>query len=138
CHKQFINKEINHIGFVQLQNQYDEWRLGKWNANPNPADRLRCQQCHMYYQSAPNVALADPYDLKVRLGLKHRNHWFAAANQWIPDVIHSPDAAAQNARVTQWLEGKKYIPEIAKVWPKGPVVPIKIVPPQNVRRGRNA
>ena len=135
CHKQFIDKEINHVGWVQLQNQYDDWKHGKWNTDPNPAHRLRCQQCHMYYQQAATVALADPYDLKEGLGLKHRNHWFAAANQWMPDVIHSPDAAGQTQRVTQWLKGEKYIPEIANVWPKGPVLPIKIVPPQAVRPG---
>ena len=133
CHKQFIDKEINHVGWVQLQNQYDDWKHGKWNTDPNPAHRLRCQQCHMYYQEAPSVALADPYDVKAGLGLKHRNHWFAAGNQWMPEEIHSPDAAGQTQRVTEWLEGKKYIPEIANVWPKGPVLPIKIVPPQPVR-----
>jgi Domain of unknown function (DUF4405)/Cytochrome c554 and c-prime len=135
CHKQFIDKRINHVGWVQLQNQYDDWKHGKWNTDPNPADRLRCQQCHMYYQPAPSEALADPYDLKAGLGFKHRNHWFAAANQWMPGVIHSPDAAAQTERVIQWLKGEKVIPEIAKVWPAGPVLPIKIVPPQPVRPG---
>jgi Cytochrome c554 and c-prime len=135
CHKQFIDKEINHVGWVQLQNQYDDWKHGKWNTDPNPAHRLRCQQCHMYYQKAPSVALADPYDLKTGLGLEHRNHWFAAANQWMPEVIHTPDAAGQTKRVIQWLEGGKYIPEIANVWPKGPVLPIRIVPPQPVRPG---
>ena len=138
CHKQFIDKEINHVGWVQLQNQYDDWKHGKWNTDPNTAHRLRCQQCHMYYQKAPSVALADPYDLKTGLGLKHRNHWFAAANQWMPKVIDSPDAAGQIARVKQWLEGKKYIPEIAKVWPQGPVLPIRIVPPQALRPGEKA
>jgi len=136
CHKQFINKEINNIGFVQLQNQYDEWKHGKWNTSPNPAHRLRCQQCHMYYEKAPSIALADPYDLKAGLGLKHRNHWFAAANQWMPEAIHTPDAAGQTQRVNQWLKGKKYIPEIGKIWPKGPVVPIKIVPPRSASPGR--
>ena len=138
CHKQFIDKRINHVGWVQLQNQYDDWKHGKWNSDPNTAHRLRCQQCHMYYQDAPSVALADPYDLKAGLGLKHRNHWFAAGNQWMPDVIHSPDAAGQIQRVNDWLQGKKYIPEIAKVWPKGPVLPIKIVPPQTLRPGQKA
>ena len=135
CHKQFIDKEINHVGWVQLQNQYDDWKHGKWNTDPNPTHRLRCQQCHMYYQEAPSVALADPYDLKSGLGLKHRNHWFAAANQWMPEVIHSPDARAQEERAIEWLQGKKYIPEIADVWPQGPVLPIRIVAPQTARPG---
>lgn len=137
CHKQFIDKEINHVGWVQLQNQYDDWKHGKWNTDPNPARRLRCQQCHMYYQNAPNPALADPYDLKTGLELKHRNHWFAAGNQWMPIAIDSPNAREQTERVVEWLQGKKYIPEIADIWPKGPVLPVRIVPPQMIRPGEN-
>ncbi|TAM84663.1 MAG: hypothetical protein EPN47_00680 [Acidobacteria bacterium] len=138
CHKQFIDKEINHVGWVQLQNQYDDWKHGKWNTDPNPEHRLRCQQCHMYYESAPNRALADPYDLKTGLELKHRNHWFAAGNQWMPAVIDAPDAQEQTERVVHWLRGEKYIPEIANVWPKGPVLPVRIVPPLPVRPGEKA
>lgn len=135
CHKQFIDKEINHVGWVQLQNQYDDWKHGKWNTDPNTAHRLRCQQCHMYYQESRSLALADPYDLKAGLGLKHRNHWFAAANQWMPAAVNAPDSKAQTERVITWLKGAKYIPEIAKLWPKGPVLPIKIVPPRSIRPG---
>ncbi len=138
CHKQFIDKEINHVGWVQLQNQYDDWKHGKWNTDPDPAHRLRCQQCHMYYQKGASPALADPYDLRVGLGVAHRNHWFAAGNQWMPNVIDSPDAAGQTQRVTEWLQGKKVIPEIADVWPEGPVLPIKIVTPEPVRPGEKA
>lgn len=127
CHKQYIDKNINHVGWVQLQNQYDDWRMGKWNTAPNPAYRLRCQQCHLYYETATNQAEADPYDRKVGLGFKHRNHWFAAANQFIPEMLHTPDWRRQNQRVDQWLEGKKVIPEIADIWPAGPVTPIELL-----------
>jgi hypothetical protein len=127
CHKQYIDKYINHIGWVQLQNQYDDWRLGKWNTAPNPADRLGCQQCHMYYQTAANKPEADPYDHEIGLGLKHRNHWFAAANQFVPRFLHTPDWRGQEERVNLWLEGKKVIPEIASIWPAGPVLPIKLL-----------
>ncbi len=127
CHKQYIDKNINHVGWVQLQNQYDDWRMGKWNTAPNPANRLRCQQCHMYYRTAASRAQGDPYDLKIGLGLKHRNHWFAAANQFMPAMLRSPDWRRQDVRVNQWLEGKKVIPEIASVWPTGPVMPIELL-----------
>lgn len=126
CHKQYIDKSINHVGWVQLQNQYDDWRMGKWNTAPNPADRLRCQQCHMYYESAANRSEADPYDRKIGLGLKHRNHWFAATNQFVPAFLHTPDWRNQDKRVDQWLAGKKVIPEIASIWPTGPVMPIEL------------
>ncbi len=138
CHKQSIDKTINHVGWVQLQNQYDDWKNGKWNTDPDPSRRLRCQQCHMYYEHAPDPALADPYDVKAGLGQAHRNHWFAAGNQWMPDVLQTPDAANQVQRVTDWLQGKKVIPEIADVWPAGPVLPIHIVPPDQIRSGQNA
>ncbi len=127
CHKQYIDKNINHVGWVQLQNQYDDWRLGKWNTAPNPTHRLRCQDCHMYYQTVASPAQADPYDLKIGLGLKHRNHWFAAANQWMPAMLHSPDWRGQIRRVNQWLKGQKVIPEIARIWRTGPVMPIRVL-----------
>ncbi len=136
CHKQFINKQINHVGWVQLQNQYDEWRTGKWNTSPNHAERLRCQDCHMYYTTASAPDRADPYDHAVGLGNKHRNHWFAAANQAMPTMVHSYDAAAQVQRVNAWLKGEVVVPEIAKVWPKGPVIPIKILGPASAQAGQ--
>ncbi len=138
CHKQFINKQINHVGFVQLQNQYDEWRLGKWDANPNPADRLRCQQCHMWFTKAPSLALADPYDLKLGRGLRIRNHWFAAANQEMPEMLHIYNARSQTRRVIEWLKGEQYVPEIARIWPKGPVIPLRVIAPSAVRPGQQA
>jgi hypothetical protein len=138
CHKQFLDKAINHVGFVQLQNQYDDWEHGKWNTDPDASKRLRCQQCHMYYEHASDPSEADPYDLKAGLGSAHRNHWFAAGNQWMPDALQSPDARAQTKRVVDWLQGKKVIPEIADVWPAGPVLPIHIVPPDQIRSGEKA
>jgi Cytochrome c554 and c-prime len=127
CHKQFIDKNINHVGWVQLQNQYDDWRLGKWNSAPNPQQRLLCQQCHMYYQAVPERGEADPYDLKAGIGLKVRNHWFAAANQVMPEMLNSPGWREQVQRVNEWLKGEKAVPEVAGVWAKGPVMPIHLL-----------
>lgn len=127
CHKQFIDKNINHVGWVQLQNQYDDWRLGKWNTAPNAQQRLLCQQCHMYLQAVPSRGEADPYDLKASVGLKVRNHWFAAANQAMPAMLQSPGWREQVQMVNQWLKGEKVVPEIAGVWPKGPVMPIRLL-----------
>lgn len=135
CHKQFIDKNINHLGWVQLQNQYDDWKHGKWNADPDVAHRLRCQQCHMYYKNAPSLAQAEPYDLKAGLGLKHRNHYFPGGNQVMPGMISSPDAQGQMARVEEWLRGQHNIPEIADTWSQGPVLPIKIMGPPSAATG---
>ena len=36
CHKQFIDEEINDFGWVQLQNQFDNWRKSHWNREGEP------------------------------------------------------------------------------------------------------
>lgn len=133
CHKQSIGKVINGVGFVQLQNQYDEWRTGRWNNDPNPARRLRCQDCHMYWVSAAGPRANDPYDRSIGLGARHRNHWFAAGNQAMPAMLHAYDASAQTARVNRWLQGKVVIPEIARLWPPGPVISVHVLAPASAR-----
>jgi hypothetical protein len=47
CHKQFIDQRINNFGWVQLQNQYDDWRKGKFNVAGHPEKSLACKDCHM-------------------------------------------------------------------------------------------
>lgn len=134
CHKEY-DVIIPEQGPVQVETQYDDWKAGKWNTAPDPRERLYCQQCHMYYLESPSDALADPYDRKAGLGRKHRNHYFAAANQFMPEALASPDAAGQIERVTKWLQGRHIIPEIRKVWPDGPVVALKIEAPPAARPG---
>lgn len=134
CHKEYdvVGK---YPGLLQVETQYDDWKHRKWNTDRDPARRLRCQQCHMYVESAPNRSLADPYDLAVGLGLQYRNHRFAAANQYMPSALSSPGAEEQTRVVNQWLTGKREVPEIQKVWPRGPIVPMKIEAPSSVRTG---
>lgn len=134
CHKEY-DVIIPEQGPVQVETQYDDWKAGKWNTAPDPRDRLYCQQCHMYYLESPSDALADPYDRKAGLGRKHRNHYFAAGNQFMPEALGSPDAAGQIERVTQWLQGRHVIPEIQKIWPEGPVVALKIEAPPTAEPG---
>jgi hypothetical protein len=87
----------------------------------------------MYYENAP--AEADPYDLKAGLGSKHRSHLFAAGNQFMPEALGTSGAAEQVRRVEEWLHGQRVVPEIAKTWPQGPVVALKIDGPQAARPG---
>ena len=47
CHKQFIDAEINNVGWVQLQNQYDNWRKSRWNHGKDAARTIECRECHM-------------------------------------------------------------------------------------------
>ncbi len=134
CHKEY-DVIVAAQGPVQVETQFDDWKHGKWNTAPDPKKRLYCQQCHMYYLEADSAALADPYDLRVGLGRKHRNHFFAAANQFMPEAVAAPDADGQIRRVTDWLHGERAVPEIAGRWPRGPVIALKIDAPAAARPG---
>lgn len=134
CHKEFdvIDKRL---GPVQVETQYDDWKQDQWNTDPDVSRRLRCQQCHMYFTNVSDAAEADPYDLEIGLGLKHRNHWFGAGNQFMPEMLHSADSAGQIRRVNQWLQGDRVVPELASTWPRGPLVAMKIEVPPSIRPG---
>ena len=131
CHKEFdvLNEQE---GPVQVETQYDDWKHGKWNTDPDPARRLYCQQCHMYLVATLH-AQADPYDLKTELGARHRNHSFAAGNQYMPAALSVHEAKAHLERVNEWLRGERAVPEIEKTWPRGPIVELKIAAPQSAR-----
>jgi hypothetical protein len=131
CHKEFdvLNEQE---GTVQVETQFDDWKHGKWNTDPDPARRLYCQQCHMYLV-ATSHAEADPYDLKAELGTRHRSHAFAAANQYMPAALSVHDAKAHVEHVEEWLRGERAVPEIEKVWPRGPIVELKLTAPQSAR-----
>jgi len=131
CHKEFdvLNEQE---GPVQVETQFDDWKHGKWNTDPDPARRLYCQQCHMYLV-ATSHAEADPYDLKTQLGTRHRSHSFAAANQYMPAALSVHNAKLHVGHVEEWLRGERAVPEIEKVWPRGPVVELKIDAPQSAR-----
>jgi len=134
CHKEY-DVILEAQGPVQVETQYDDWKHAQWNTAHDPRKRLHCQQCHMYYLEAPSGNLADPYDLRAGLGRRHRNHFFAAANQFMPEALGSPDAAGQIQRVTDWLHGDRVAPEIEPAWPRGPVMALKIDAPATATRG---
>jgi hypothetical protein len=118
CHKQYINKEENGWGFVQLQDQYDDWKNGPWHTDPRR--NLQCQDCHM-----PEVAADDPS--RNAHGLIH-DHRILASNNFVPGMLGLPGAKRQIDMVNDWLTGQRVIPEIAKVWPSGPIVPVHLEP----------
>ncbi len=136
CHKQFIDQEINNIGWVQLQNQYDNWRKSRWNHPGKQAQTIECRECHM-----PLVASSDPasgdtsdYNRSANDG-KHRSHRFIAANQLMPRLLKLKGWEEQVSRTEKWLRGELDIPEIAHKWTKGPAVSIELVSPEKVRPG---
>ena len=130
CHKEFDVLDQRE-GPVQVETQYDDWKHGKWNTDRDPKRRLYCQQCHMYLVTTSAQA-ADPYDLKSALGGRHRNHAFAAGNQYMPLAIAAHDAPPHLRMVDEWLRGERDVAEIAGVWPRGAVVELRIEAPAGI------
>jgi len=62
CHKQFIDEEINQVGWVQLQNQYDNWRKSRWNEPGDPQKTIECRECHMPLEDSRDAASGDALD----------------------------------------------------------------------------
>jgi hypothetical protein len=133
CHKEFDVLDESE-GPVQVETQYDDWKRGKWNTDQDLSRRLYCQQCHMYLVTTA-AHEADPYDLKTALGQRHRNHAFAAGNQYMPLAIRVHNPPAHIRKVEEWLRGEREVPEIVPVWPRGPIVELRIDAPQPARPG---
>ncbi len=137
CHKQFIDEEINRVGWVQLQNQYDNWRKSRWNKPGDPTATIECRECHMPLIDSFDPASGDDLDYNRTAGdKKHRSHRFLGANQFMPTALELEKAHEQVALTEQWLQGKIEIPEIADKWRAGPAVPVELVVPETVAPGQ--
>ena len=136
CHKQFIDEEVNLIGWVQLQNQYDNWRQSRWYHEGDAAKTVTCRECHMPLVDSTDPAAGDTSDYN-RSGDdgKHRSHRFLAANQVMPLMMNLPGAAKHVALTEQWLRGEIDIPEIADKWTRGPVIKLDLHAPESVKPG---
>ena len=136
CHKQFIDEEVNNVGWVQLQNQYDNWRKSHWN-HPGKADRtIECRECHMPLVASKDPASGDGLDYnRSPDDGKHRSHRFLGANQFMPALLKLEGAEEQNELTRKWLRGELEVPEIADKWAAGPAVPIEIAAPAEARPG---
>jgi hypothetical protein len=136
CHKQFIDEEVNQVGWVQLQNQYDNWRKSKWNPENDPSRVVECRECHMPLEESTDPAAGDELDPYRDAGDgKHRNHMFVAANSMIPKLLQL-EGWEEHARQTErWLRGERDIPEIAYKWANGPAVGLQIQCPESIRAG---
>ncbi len=127
CHKQFIDSEVNKVGWVQLQNQYDNWANSHWNSKGDPKKTVECRECHMPLVDSRDPAAGDIADYNRRAtDRKHRSHRFLAANQLIPALLKL-EGWEQHTRLTeQWLQGKVRIPEIEEKWAQGAVVKVAL------------
>ncbi len=136
CHKQFIDQEVNQVGWVQLQNQYDNWRASRWHHDEHPEETIECRECHMPLVDSHDPAAGDEADFnRTRDDGKHRSHRFLGANQFIPLAMDLPGAEEHVALIEKWLKGEYEIPEIADRWRTGPAVPIEIEVPSEVALG---
>jgi hypothetical protein len=136
CHKQFIDQEVNNVGWVQLQNQYDNWRKSRWNHPGDPRKTIECRECHMPLVDARDPASGDALDYNRTLADgKVRSHRFVAANQFMPALLKIPGADEQIALTNRWLRGELPIPEIAEKWSKGPAVAMELEAPASASPG---
>lgn len=139
CHKQFVDQEINKVGWVQLQNQYDNWRMSKWARHQtDPRRTIECRECHMPLVASHDPAAGDPNDYnRSPDDHRHRSHRFIAANQFLPALLKLEGADEQLRLTHQWLKGQMPIPEIEKKWhkPGVPAVAIHLDAPATVHPG---
>jgi len=139
CHKQFIDQEINRVGWVQLQNQYDNWKQSRWNQPGNPEKTIECRECHMPLGPSDDPAAGDRHDYnRSPDDGQHRSHRFLASNQFMPAVLKVPGHEKQVELTEQWLQGRYDVPEIADKWSQGPVVGVEILAPPDVAPGEEA
>ena len=136
CHKQFIDQEVNRVGWVQLQNQYDNWAASHWNKKGDPRRTVECRECHMPLVPSTDPAAGDAsdYNRTARDG-RHRSHRFIASNQMMPALLKL-EGWPEQARLTEaWLQGRLEVPEIRDKWAEGPIVRVDLDVPEEVRRG---
>jgi hypothetical protein len=136
CHKQFIDQEVNRVGWVQLQNQYDNWAASHWNHKGDAHKTVECRECHMPLVDSKDPAAGDAsdYNRSVNDG-KHRSHRFLAANNFMPALLKL-SGSEEHVRLTNlWLAGKIDIREIRDKWVEGPVVSLRLEAPESVTPG---
>src|SRR6516164_5596589 len=136
CHKQFIDQEVNRVGWVQLQNQYDNWAASHWNKKGDAHATVECRECHMPLVDSSDPAAGDSTDYnRTADDHKHRSHRFLAANSFVPVMLRL-DGADRHAELTRrWLQGEIEIPEIRNKWAEGPIVKISVEAPSRAGLG---
>jgi hypothetical protein len=136
CHKQFIDQEVNRVGWVQLQNQYDNWKASHWFAKGDPARTVECRECHMPLVDSQDPARGDAADYnRTPDDGKHRSHRFIAANTLVPKLLELEGWQEQVRETESWLQGRTKVPEIAKKWAEGPVISLALDVPESVEAG---
>jgi hypothetical protein len=137
CHKQFIDQEVNRVGWVQLQNQYDNWAASHWNKKGDARATVECRECHMPLVDSTDPAAGDSTDYnRSPADHKHRSHRFLAANNFVPALLRLEGGAKHRELTERWLRGGIGIPEIREKWAEGPVVKLRIETPRTAAPGQ--
>jgi hypothetical protein len=137
CHKQFIPEALNRFGLSPGQNQYDEWRQSHWHSDDPELD-VSCRDCHMRLVSDsrdPGRGEAGDTRRSPDDGA-HRHHGSIATNALMPEVLKLPHWEEQVRLTEEWIAGETVIPEIADLWPEGPVVSLELTAPEEVTPGQ--
>ncbi|MDX1644034.1 MAG: multiheme c-type cytochrome, partial [Thermoanaerobaculia bacterium] len=133
CHKQFIDQEVNRVGWVQLQNQYDNWKASHWFVEGDPHQTIECRECHMPLVASDDPARGDATDYnRTPDDGMHRSHRFIAANSLVPEMLELEGWQEQVRLTEEWLQGDFEIPEIADKWREGEVVTLDLDVPEVV------
>ena len=136
CHKQFIDQDVNRVGWVQLQNQYDNWAASHWNQKGDPTRTIECRECHMPLVDSADPAAGDDADYNRRADDgKHRSHRFIASNQLMPELLKLEGWEEQVRLTREWMRGETAVPEIRDKWAEGPIVRLALETPRSVARG---
>jgi hypothetical protein len=136
CHKQFVDQEVNRVGWVQLQNQYDNWKASHWFVEGDAAKTVECRECHMPLVDSRDPARGDDTDYnRSRRDGKHRSHRFIAANTLVPRLL-ALEGWQQQVRLTEaWLQGRTEVPEIRAKWRQGDIVELRLEAPPAMSAG---
>lgn len=138
CHKQFIDQEVNRVGWVQLQNQYDNWAASHWNHKGDAHRTVECRECHMPLVPSTDPAAGDDSDYnRTPNDHKHRSHRFIASNALMPEALKLEGWQEQVQLTEKWLQGRQPVPEIADKWAEGPIVKVVLDVPKTVSPGQN-
>ncbi len=106
-------REINRVGSVQLQNQYDNWAASHWNHKGDARNTVECRECHMPLTASHDPAAGDSMDYnRSPDDHRHRSHRFLAANNFVPAMLHMEGSDQQVKLTTRGCRAHIDVPEI--------------------------
>ncbi len=136
CHKQFIPEALNRFGDADSQNQYDPWKASPWHTD-DPQTDLSCRDCHMrLVEDSTDPGSGEMGDARrTDADGKHRHHGFIGTNAFMPELLALENWETHVDLTEAWVRGETVLPEIADVWPEGPVASVDVLAPPSVAAG---